>query len=471
MLFQSLLSCVDRRSSKTHPYIHPQDVLHFEHPRWRLPADLIKKLAGMNREEVPTVAPHIYFVTPALPVFGNPTLVPNCEAILAHWLTALTDMASRADGSESGVIVGAPDGSIPGGSAVLWSAAFSLGQMACSPCADFGGHGVHAILVPRTLKRSAPDSIEGAPAKKRNASGAPRVPFEIAIDTAITNEEIRQEIIEQVDAVLRAVKLQDAIDHDPSATTDLPLSSIHARMPQWGGRFRISVRGVNNTPYYSYRGRNILDGILTRIRRLGEARGGYLTLGLFGTKGSGKAHVATAAASHLLRAGSPVVFLPFSRTAPTTAEIRDAILLALRVGGKYAEHVPILFNMCVKYPDEHGGVIRFCNHLQNRGIQLIFVALTLDALSEKDAMVIRSMTKGHILLFTASANSAACRDVESEIGFCPGWDYQAVYMNGGLDDDEIGPWFDQYENESENPAALFNSRQKTRRSRATSRPF
>jgi hypothetical protein len=216
--------------------------------------------------------------------------------------------------------------------------------------------------------------------------------------------------------------------HDPSTTTRIPIPTLASLNPEWLQRFQRTK--TNSIVYFDYCGRRrVLENILRKMTDLHAIPypNAHL-LAFLGTKGQGRTHISTAAAAMLLSQGLPVVFLPFSPN-PRTAEIRDAILVALQNTELLRPYTSELFEYCCKHSGRTG-VLKFCNRLRSKDLKLIFVALNLDVLSPTELLDCQSMMSGHDVLFTADGNCKFAQKAEERAW--DGWG-SVLHLNGGLE--------------------------------------
>ncbi|KAJ7228316.1 hypothetical protein GGX14DRAFT_384808 [Mycena pura] len=295
-----------------------------------------------------------------------------------------------------------------------------------------------------------PIELEESPLKRHKASTGSTeyiFPTSVSNETAIAKEDTRQRIVERVDKLLTTINTVLGVEvnnvHSPHHRTAIPFPALSASNRRFAQKFNLNK--INGVEHFDYRGRCILNQkVLPMLRQLYDTIA-PTTLGFLGTKGAGRAHISTAAASVLLLEGYPVVFLPLSVPILSNAAIRDAIHVALRNDKVLHRYTDTLFDMCCKY-DGLGGILHFCNYIKSKQLKLVFIMLNLDLVSEEDLNMFLNMADGHVLLFTAGGNSSLADEKAAEVAM--GSVDAALYLNGGLEENEVGGWYHQYEVES-----------------------
>ncbi|KAJ7161067.1 hypothetical protein C8R46DRAFT_359182 [Mycena filopes] len=381
----------------------------------------------------------VYLLDPPVPIHHDSGLaVDNTADILRHWGERLTAMAA---GFKQGVVEGSLDGAIPAARARIWMGGITLRTLV-SGGLDLGHGGLNCVVVPPStsspsdLKRRAAEPIEEPESKRQELSAS-----DIAIGP--DQQDVRQRIIERAESIITAFTDMDPEIHDPSKTYRIPIPSLHrTNLAQFNLK---SESETGDDPCFFYRGRKpVAERILPAISQQTSAAA---RIGVFGTKGGGKAHLLAVAAALLLRAGRPVVFLALSSDKLRDNEMRDALILALKAA-HLDDYIDELFNRCYHRGNKDGLLfVRFCNHLASRGHRLIFVILSYDLLGTDDAKRFRGITSGHIVCFSAGPNSELCNEVEQEVAGGRCW-YKAVYINGGLDQDELAGWLSDFKRET-----------------------
>ncbi|KAJ7225994.1 hypothetical protein GGX14DRAFT_642292 [Mycena pura] len=377
-------------------------------------------------------AASVYLLNPPLDIFKSSP--KNAEETLAFWCKTLGEMNDRG---EEGHVFGPPG--IPSAYAHLWwNDNASLSSM-IPRCTDLNVEGVHCIVLINTSKRPSDPESEESPSKRQHVWKASRLP---ASEIAITDVDARHRLVEKANSLLAtlaplAARASGEIHH-PNAITCIPLPTLTSSNWNWRQRFQLTK--INGVVYFDYCGRRrVLEDIICRMTDLRDMPYAH-SIAFLGTKGQGRTHILTAAAAILLSQGLPVVFLPFSPN-PRTAEIRDAILVALQNTELLKPYTSELFEYCCKYPGR-AGLLRFCNRLRSKDLKLIFVALNLDVLSPTELLDCQSMMDGHDVIFTADGNSSLALKAEEKAP--DGWG-SVLYLNNGLEQDEVDAWLWRYE--------------------------
>ncbi|KAF9060645.1 hypothetical protein BDP27DRAFT_1339297 [Rhodocollybia butyracea] len=391
--------------------------------------EVLKQLPLTAEDKVDIVV----YLVPTISVFDNPGIPSQkAESILTHWCSALVEMLMKPDRT-----VVPPTSDTPGGRPYVWLNTTPLHDL--MDYVDITQTGVHCIIVPRSCqpKRAYPHEwLVDMPLSKRQKTGE-IIPSSTSNDTAIADADIRQRVVERADALLVSIRavIKDADLYNPYATTSIPVPSIQPS---------ISFQTTDDpVALYKYRGRKTLEKEILSTMRMSFVGGRSERIGFFGTKGAGRSHLATTAASVLLSESIPVVFLAFSNNQPATSVIRDAFLLALRSQQKLYCHTDYLFDCCCDHPDSLRGLIKFAKRLRCKSIRLLFVVLALDHLSKSHLEEFYRMTEGHVLCFTANANSKLRRENEQRLGGYSG--RKPLYLNGGLSEDDLEGWWSQFQ--------------------------
>ncbi|KAJ7704306.1 hypothetical protein B0H17DRAFT_1039220 [Mycena rosella] len=391
-------------------------------PETRGPGDLIQQLGIPAADVIKTI---VYVIKPAINIFnvGGPGLVSNAEEILSHWGDTLTAAAPR--GKTTVTVLGQPERNIPSGEAFFWGDIDLLSSL--QPAfVDLEQQGVHCIVLPLTYS-----------SRKRPSSSA--------------DDDVRQHILERSDGLLASLKSlhsNRADIHDPEHTTIIPFPTLHALNSDWSRSFNTSTT-IDNQTAFAYKGRRVLDReLLPTLKGLYENQGSA-TLGLFGTRGAGRSHLATAAASLLLSEGIPTVFLGFSSgTTPRTSVMRDAFILALATREDLKVYINHLFVSCRRHADKANprrGIVNFADYLLSKGIKLVFIILGMDTLTDDELVDCQTMASAHVLCFTAGGNSKLRLETEDRVA---GGYEKALYLNGGLGKEDLPGWLSQYETEA-----------------------
>ncbi|KAJ7754373.1 hypothetical protein DFH07DRAFT_1061257 [Mycena maculata] len=376
----------------------------------------------------------------SLTVFNVPSTFLNTTPALPYSLDEKRPMPlvrqalgleAREAAGDQGDVAGSPDGRIPAGRASIWSGDTPLRAFP-SEAVDLTGRGVHCIIVPPSalvIKRPADDPEESEPEPKKQ-----HLPPSTSNETAIYQSDIRERIVERAALVLAALANLQTEIFRPEFSYAVPVPSPHLTNM---GEFLIkSDEGA---------GRHVLKSILRTVRQEYCSECG-VEIGLFSTQGAGRARLATATAALLLESGVPAVFIPLSSTRHRTSEIRDSLVLALKAAGR-TDAIDALFDSCCRHPEGRLGLVKFCNHLASTRQKLVFVMLGYDLLDDEDTTTFRSITSGHVVLFTAGANSELRRQVEARVAEGRR-SYRAVYVNSGLPDDDFQGWLQNFSTEA-----------------------
>ncbi|KAJ7724195.1 hypothetical protein B0H16DRAFT_1736795 [Mycena metata] len=385
-----------------------------------------------------------FFISPAVPIYDGLELKDNANEIFAHFLRSL-----QLDGA-----AGRQKVSIPGNShlGICPSTAYTWNKQLSTidpQYLDIAAPGIHCILLPLSFKRLLDDASAELPDAKKQ-----HLPPSTSNDSDIADESTRVRIMK------KASRLVDAVSRtswnplsNPSTTTAIPILNLHRHEtsnPNWS----YEPETVDGVPCFQYKGRSFLEATLLPLIEQEYRRDESTTrIGVFGTQGSGKCHALMAASAVLLSKHVPVVVLTLSGTRPSVIDLRDALLLAV-VGAEdpmladNRDFITQIFDACcgTNTPEKEGNLGKLFRKLaaESLRVKLVFAVLGLDSLSKVDQDYVLNFTRGHIVCFIAQGNSLLRTAVEEYIAEGK-QGYKAVYLNGGLEEDEYRGWLHQHE--------------------------
>ncbi|KAJ7044934.1 hypothetical protein C8F04DRAFT_1249380 [Mycena alexandri] len=379
-----------------------------------------------------------YLMAPAIPIYEGFTLKDNAEPILRHYIQALRHSAHQ----QKIIIPECKELALPRTTAFLWSNKLTL-QNIDQSLVDLNGWGVHCILLPEPLSSKRPlDSDSQDPDPKKQ-----HLPQSTSNDTDIADPDIRRRILEKASIlfdVIRATAWHPL--SNPCATTVIPFPTLHSNQSS-DPDTAFDLDMIDGIPSFRFKGRHFLEATLlpfieTEYYRLRPST----RICLFGTAGTGKAHLLTVAAVLLLSKQIPAVFLTLSGKRPSIVNLRDALLLAMVAAGitKHHDHI---FNAC-QGDDSPKNLEKLFRHLgsDSFGNKLVFVILGLDSLSKEDANYVLGLTQGQLVCLSLGGNSTRRADIEDKIA-AGKEGHKVLYLNGGIEENDLKGWLHQHEQE------------------------
>ncbi|KAJ7601684.1 hypothetical protein DFH06DRAFT_397787 [Mycena polygramma] len=215
----------------------------------------------------------------------------------------------------------------------------------------------------------------------------------------------------------------------------VPYPSLRATISDLGPFIHRAFDGLE---HYLYRDRTNLPALISTLKNIFE--NGQEPLSLIGTRGAGRTHLITTAASLLLGAKIPVVYLAFSTEEPRTSAFRDALLLALSTSPELLAQADTLFDLCCRTADGLQAIVKFCQHLASNRQKLLFILVKPDRLSHDELTTVGQMVLGHALCSVPSSNSQYRTEMEHKAA---GGFVKIMYMNGGLSQLEFTEWIQE----------------------------
>ncbi|KAJ6503230.1 hypothetical protein C8R47DRAFT_193575 [Mycena vitilis] len=377
----------------------------------------------------------VFLIAPALPIFHGVELKDNANIMFKHVYHFLEQSSSQQK-------ITIPENAalgIPPSTAYLWSDIMSL-TTADPAFLDLAGLGIHCIIVnPSSLKRSMEFDDEAPDTKKRH------IPASTSHDTDIADPDIRERIIQKATTLIEVLSKRSwKLLEDPYTSTSIPFPTLHQNETSIPG-LTFDPDDIDGVPSFCFKGRHFLTStLLPTIISAYNQTSTTTRIALFGTSGSGKAYLLTAAAAVLLSKEIPTVFLTLSGRRPGVVDLRDALLLAT-VNAPKANNPNAIFDACQGH-DAQKSLGKFIRRLgsESMGVKLIFIVIGLDSLPQEDVEYVLGLTQGHLVCFTAGGNTSQRSLVETTIA--TGRDgHKVLYLNGGLNDDEYTGWMFQQE--------------------------